>query len=68
VELLTAQIRELEGLRPDALRTAADPVVAQVCRLLQRRGIGANSAWLYVLEFIGWRGFRNRREVGRWRG
>ena len=28
------------------------------------RGIGVNSAWLYVMEFFGWRQFRNRREVG----
>jgi len=35
-----------------------------VRRLLRVRGIGANSAWLYVMEFFGWRQFRNRREVG----
>jgi transposase len=27
-------------------------------------GIGANSAWLYVIEFFGWREFCNRRQVG----
>jgi len=25
--------------------------------------IGPSSAWLLVMEFFGWRGFRNRREV-----
>ena len=35
-----------------------------VRRLLRVRGIGVNSAWLYVMEFFGWRQFRNRREVG----
>jgi transposase len=28
------------------------------------RGIGINSAWLFVMEFFSWRAFRNRREVG----
>jgi transposase len=27
-------------------------------------GIGSNSAWLYVMEFFGWRRFRNRKQVG----
>lgn len=64
VELLTAQIRELEGAREEALRTGTAPAVALVRQLLRLRGIGTNSAWLYVMEFFGWRQFRNRREVG----
>ncbi|MGH8594126.1 MAG: transposase [Gammaproteobacteria bacterium] len=28
------------------------------------RGLGPGSAWVLVMEFFGWRGFRNRREVG----
>jgi transposase len=28
------------------------------------KGIGINSAWLFVREFFGWRAFRNRQEVG----
>jgi transposase len=27
------------------------------------RAIGRNSAWVLVMEFFGWRGFRNRREL-----
>jgi transposase len=64
VDLLTAQIHELEAERQAALRTAEDPVVERVRQLLRLRGIGTNSAWLYVMEFFGWRAFRNRREVG----
>ena len=29
-----------------------------------RNGIGIKSAWLFVMEFFGWRAFRNRKEVG----
>lgn len=64
VALLTGQIQMLEAQRQEALQTAADPVVEQVRQLLRLRGIGTNSAWLYVMEFFGWRAFRNRREVG----
>ena len=32
-------------------------------QLLRLKGIGANSAWLYVMEFFGWHDFHNRREI-----
>jgi transposase len=38
--------------------------IQQVRQLLLLKGIGVNSAWLYVMEFFSWRGFRNRRELG----
>jgi transposase len=64
VELFTTQIRALEAARQVAVRTATDPALGQVRQLVRLRGIGLNSAWLSVMEFVGWRGFRNRREVG----
>jgi transposase len=63
-ELVQEQIRQINRARLEALRTADTPAVAQVRQLLQLRGIGVNSAWLYVMEFFAWRGFRNRRELG----
>ena len=33
-------------------------------QLMQLKGIGINGAWLLVMEFFGWRAFKNRREVG----
>ena len=36
----------------------------KVQQLLRLKGIGINSAWLFVREFFGWRAFRNRQEVG----
>jgi transposase len=63
-EGLTGQIKELEAERARELRTSMDPVVEGVRQLLRLRGIGVNSAWLYVMEFFAWRGFRTRREVG----
>ncbi|HEY5270040.1 MAG TPA: IS110 family transposase [Anaerolineales bacterium] len=64
MELLKQQIGELEKEREEVIRTSQEESVEQVRRLLQLKGIGVNSAWLYVMEFFAWRGFRNRREVG----
>lgn len=58
------QILELEAERRTVLRTSQEPCIAQVRQLLQLKGIGENSAWLYVMEFFGWRDFHNRREIG----
>jgi hypothetical protein len=35
--------------------------VEQVRRLLQLRGLGENSAGLFVMEFFSWREFHTRR-------
>lgn len=63
-QFVSQQIQELEAQRAELLRTSSDPSVEQVRQLLRLRAIGENSAWLFVMEFFGWRDFRNRREVG----
>lgn len=57
-------IREVEAERRRLLRTSEEPAVEKVRQLLTLKGIGENSSWLFVMEFFGWREFRNRREVG----
>ena len=64
VVLFTTQIQALERARRCELREKADASVAQVHHLLQLRGIGHQTAWLFVTELSAWRQFRNRREVG----
>ena len=64
VQGLTRQIRQVQAERRVLLRTSTDPAIAKVRQLHELCGIGSNSAWLYVMEFFGWREFRNRREVG----
>jgi transposase len=58
------QVQELEAERRELLRTSTEPNVEQVRHLLQLRGIGENSSWLFVMEFFSWRKFRTRRQVG----
>jgi transposase len=62
--VLCRQIRGLEQERRQLLRTSEDESVERVRKLLALRAIGINSAWLFVMEFFGWREFRNRRQVG----
>ncbi len=64
VTLFTSQIQALERARRLELRQEGDTSVAMVRRLLELRGIGGQTAWLFVTELFAWRQFRNRREVG----
>jgi transposase len=51
--------------RPEEMGTEA---LKQVVQLMSLCGIDKTSAWVFVMEFFSWRGFRNRREVGAWPG
>jgi transposase len=62
--LVRDQIHQIEFRRKELLRTSNDPAIEQVRRLLRLKGIGMSSAWVDVMEFFSWRGFRNRRELG----
>jgi transposase len=64
VGILCGQIRDLEQERQQLLRTSEDASVELVRKLIALRAIGINSAWLFVMEFFGWREFKNRRQVG----
>jgi transposase len=64
LQVVNRQARELEQARAATVRKQDSPAVAQVRRLLGLRGIGMNSAWLYVHEFFAWRKFKNRKQVG----
>lgn len=60
----TTRIHSLRKERRELLKTTGDPAIAQVRQLNQLRGVGVDTAWLYVMEFYAWRQFRNRRQVG----
>jgi len=40
------------------------PTLQEVHKLQLLRSIGEASSWIYVMEFFGWRQFKNRKEVG----
>jgi transposase len=62
-QFVDRQIRDLENERARKIRTADEKPLDQVRRLLNLRGIGANSAWLFVMEFFGWRRIKNRKQL-----
>jgi transposase len=62
-QLVDRQIKDLEKDRGRRIRSSQDTIVGKVRQLLRLRGIGANSAWLYVMEFFGWRRIRNRKQL-----
>jgi len=64
MKLAGRQIKELGMERIEAIRHSEEPSVDMVRQLLQLKGIGLNSAWLYTMEFFSWRKFKNRKEVG----
>lgn len=64
LQLVREQVHQIEVVRKEILCSSSDPAIEQVRRLLRLKGIGMNSAWVYVMEFFSWRAFRNRRELG----
>ena len=63
LKLLEDQIKALEAQRRERLRAPSRPAERQVVQLMRLGAIGPASAWLFVMEFFGWRVLRNRREV-----
>jgi transposase len=63
--LVQAQLKVLEQSRCQRLGAKEhDVAMVQVKQLLGLCAVGINSAWVLVMEFFAWRGFRNRRELG----
>ena len=61
---LSEQIAAVEAERRAQLHASTDARIDKVRQLMLLKGIGINGAWLLVMEFFGWRAFKNRREVG----
>jgi transposase len=64
VQGLTEQIGSLEGERRAELRTREERVLEQVRPLATLRGIGVNSAGLFVMGFFAWRDLQTPKQVG----
>lgn len=63
LRLVRAQRKTLVDTRRTLLAQSTDPAILMVRQLLRLKGIGEVSAWLFTMEFFGWRQFKNRREV-----
>jgi transposase len=63
LDLVQRQIREVRDEQKRRLEEDKSEKVEAVRRLTMLKGIGLRGAWLLVMEFFGWRKFRNRKEV-----
>ena len=59
--LVERQIAALEAERRERLRKPKTEAEKSIVQLMHLGAIGPTSAWLLVMEFFGWRRFRNRR-------
>jgi transposase len=59
-----ARIEELETQCKRRLREEHSVALEQIRQLMQLRGLGRRSAWVFVMELFAWRKFRNRRQLG----
>lgn len=63
-QFLSEQIAAVEAERHTVLHDSTDASIDKIRQLMMLKGIGINGSWLFVMEFFGWRAFKNRREVG----
>jgi transposase len=63
LRLVEDQISALAKEKREQLKEVDNAKIRQVAQLLRLPGIGPVSSWSFVMEFFGWRQFRNRREV-----
>ena len=63
LRMIEDHIKLLKKEREQKVESKETASLRQVAQLRELSGIGANSSWIFVMEFFGWRKFRNRREV-----
>lgn len=64
LNLVNKQLKALETSMQHLLVTSTENVYQQIKQLKQLKGIGDVSSWMLIMEWFGWRRFKNRREVG----
>ena len=63
LQIVMQQMKLLKESRKERVERKDRPCMKQVARLQMLRGIGPESSWDFVMEFFGWRDFKNRKEV-----
>jgi len=62
--LAREQMRRIQAHQLELIKSSDDPMIRKVAQLLALGSIGLKSAWLFVMEFYGWREFKNGRQIG----
>jgi transposase len=64
VASIDTQIQLLQRKRKYVLRHCGGRAFSLIRKLMKLRGIGVESAWIYVMELFAWRQLKSVREVG----
>ncbi|MFC3908206.1 transposase [Legionella dresdenensis] len=64
LELVESHLKALESRMQQLLKESPEPVYRQIEQLKRLKGVGDVSSWMLIMEWFGWRRFKNRREVG----
>jgi len=64
LRMVEEQIYSVKKERERRLENKESESIKKVVQLMTLRGIGMNSSWKFVMEFFGWRNFKNRGELG----
>ena len=64
LEQVETDIADIKKDQAESVKKPANAKLAKVAKLQTLRGVGLDSAWLIVMELLGWRTFPNRQEVG----
>lgn len=56
-------VKALRKTQRDRIKGAKSTALQKVEGLMKLRGVGQRSAWVFVMEFFGWRQFKNRRQI-----
>ena len=62
--LVGEQRNKIQAYQLELIKTSDDPMIRKIAQLLRLGAIGLKSAWLFVMEFYGWRDFKNGRQIG----
>lgn len=63
LRLVEGQLRAVEAEQRERVRARCGRAEGQVAQLVELVALDVPSAWVFVMEFFGWREFRNRREL-----
>lgn len=64
LQLVNEQLRLLNGEQRDRLKQPRTKMDQEVAMMTHLRGVGPVGGWIVIKECLGWRDFRNRKQVG----
>jgi transposase len=64
LRMVEEQIYGLKKEQEQRLERCDSTSLKKVAQLMTLRGIGVTSSWKFVMEFFGWREFKNDKQIG----